>query len=525
MKISDEGKEESLIEFFETDPTGGFDHCMSREDKEISFEVGEDEWEKIYSEMTESTNTASEFEPQCLLEYIREYTPFDVFQKFFTSELVENIVNETNLYFKQSCEEKKQLGKFSRMHRWKDVEKEDIYAFIGVLLLAGINKRESILDHFSLDPFLRSPVADILNRNQFQLLTRYIHLYDNSKIVNKTEKITYFISYLTKRWRKALLPGQKIVIDETMADFKGKSHLVQYMPKKPVKFGIKSWTLADSKLGYMINLEMYEGKNSKKNIEDIIVNFVSEYRNKNYILYMDSFFSNPKLFNRLLTYGVDSIGIVKTNRKGIMKDLDKVDLGMNESVFYRKNDLLLLRWKDKKYVNLLSTIRNTQIAIVNGYDKVENRTAQKCKPLLLIDYSYSMKGVDKNNQLSSYSSYEYRQRKWWWVMFIKLLEISIVNSYILYKHFGAHDLTQKQFRIELIRFLIKFSNFKKIFPAQINAREYFLEKDKTGNCKNCYKNKLRTQTNLYCRICFRTIQKPHWSCCKCHVKHLEIFHL
>ena len=34
------------------------------------------------------------------------------------------------------------------------------------------------------------------------------------------------------------------------------------MPKKPTKWGIKAWVLADSRSGYVWNLNLYTGKNS-----------------------------------------------------------------------------------------------------------------------------------------------------------------------------------------------------------------------------------------------------------------------
>ena len=36
-------------------------------------------------------------------------------------------------------------------------------------------------------------------------------------------------------------------VDEAMIKFKGRSKIKQYLPKKPIKRGIKVWILADSK--------------------------------------------------------------------------------------------------------------------------------------------------------------------------------------------------------------------------------------------------------------------------------------
>ncbi len=57
--------------------------------------------------------------------------------------------------------------------------------------------------------------------------------------------------------------------------------------------------MADSALGYMLEFEMYKGKNSNIKIDDVVWNFVKEKNDKNQIIYMDSFFSNPNLFNKL----------------------------------------------------------------------------------------------------------------------------------------------------------------------------------------------------------------------------------
>jgi len=48
-------------------------------------------------------------------------------------------------------------------------------------------------------------------------------------------------------------------IDEAMVKFKGRVFFRQYMPKKPTKWGIKVWMLAESKTGYMSNLDVYLG--------------------------------------------------------------------------------------------------------------------------------------------------------------------------------------------------------------------------------------------------------------------------
>ena len=55
-------------------------------------------------------------------------------------------------------------------------------------------------------------------------------------------------------------PQKNLSIDESMVGFKGRLAWIQYMPKKPRKWGIKIWTLADAANGYVSNMKVHTGK-------------------------------------------------------------------------------------------------------------------------------------------------------------------------------------------------------------------------------------------------------------------------
>ena len=80
----------------------------------------------------------------------------------------------------------------------------------------------------------------------------------------------FSLSFLCKRkvhpQRKVAVFGQKhfwvnvASVDESMVGFKGRLSWIQYMPKKPRKWGIKIWKIADGANGYVSNLKVYTGK-------------------------------------------------------------------------------------------------------------------------------------------------------------------------------------------------------------------------------------------------------------------------
>ena len=54
--------------------------------------------------------------------------------------------------------------------------------------------------------------------------------------------------------------SKEVAVDEAMIKFQGHSSLKQYMPKKPIKRGIKVWVLGDSTNGYFSRFDVYTGK-------------------------------------------------------------------------------------------------------------------------------------------------------------------------------------------------------------------------------------------------------------------------
>ena len=73
------------------------------------------------------------------------------------------------------------------------------------------------------------------------------------------------------------------------------------------------------------------------------------------------------------------------------------------------------------------------------------------KPVMIEEYNRHMGGVDKADHMLSYYSFPLRTIKCWKRGAFHLIEVAIVNSYILYKLFNqnGHYLTQKEYIAEL----------------------------------------------------------------------------
>jgi hypothetical protein len=105
--------------------------------------------------------------------------------------------------------------------------------------------------------------------------------------------------------------------------FKGRLEIVQYMPLKPDKRGLKIWMMRTSHLGYTLtlNFDLYSGKmdRSKKGLGyDVIFHL-----NKGHDIYFDRFFSSVDLMIDLQKGGFGASGTVVLNRKKIATGNEK----------------------------------------------------------------------------------------------------------------------------------------------------------------------------------------------------------
>jgi hypothetical protein len=81
-----------------------------------------------------------------------------------------------------------------------------------------------------------------------------------------------------------------------MIRFHGKCQIIQYMPKKLIKFGFKVFSLCDSETKYLYNFTIYRCKERDENAEnslpmDVVLGLVSGLRYKGYIVYLDSWYA------------------------------------------------------------------------------------------------------------------------------------------------------------------------------------------------------------------------------------------
>ena len=119
--------------------------------------------------------------------------------------------------------------------------------------------------------------------------------------------------------------SENLAVDEVIVKYRGRVIFRQYIPKKRKRFGIKIYKLCDE-VGYTCAMRVYLGKDSQSATDDMttphstVRHLTHRVEGLGQRLFMDNFFSSPRLFDDLNRHKINSYGTVRPNRKDTPRD-------------------------------------------------------------------------------------------------------------------------------------------------------------------------------------------------------------
>jgi hypothetical protein len=234
-----------------------------------------------------------------------EITPSEYFKQMCRDEVVENFVEQSNLYCVQ------------KTGRPLNTNKNEMEQFLGTHIMAGIVKLPSHRMYWA-DSTRFDLIADVMSRNRVDTMSKYFHINDNDTMkarddpeYDKLFKVRPFVESIKSSFREievrvppnslfggcssffyfgvvllskfTSLPESKIsfkvlslsfkrliflkifAVEELIIPFKGQSSLKQYVRNKPHKWGKKVFARAGSN-GIAYDFEVYLGKGTVQNV-------------------------------------------------------------------------------------------------------------------------------------------------------------------------------------------------------------------------------------------------------------------
>ena len=296
-----------------------------------------------------------------------------------------------------------------------ETDAEGIRAYMGFMILMGINKLPEIRDYWSLDPKFRyAPIADRITRDRFEEITRYRHFVDNDLLpssgeegYSRLQKVDPVITAVKNNFQAVYYPHCEVSIDEAMITFKGRSSMKQYVPLKPVKREFEVWAMADASNGYMYDFNVYTGATDGRETglgEKVVFTLAESIKGRNHQLYFDIYFTSISLLTKLLSQQTYACGTIRTNRKHYPSDIstEAQKFKRGESTFHQCGNVVVTAWKDSKVVNVASTLASPDdITTVNRRQKDGTRVPFTC-PRCIQLYNEHMGGIDEGDQFRGY---------------------------------------------------------------------------------------------------------------------------
>lgn len=303
---------------------------------------------------------------------------------------------------------------------------------------------------------------------------------------------------------------------------------------KPIKRGYKLWCLADQR-GFIMKFQVYEGKNEacEKEFkhfglgERVVLSLTKEQWGKGRIVVFDNFFASIPLLERLKVEGTLACGTIRCDRKGIPLNLMPDSSLQRAQWDYRfsSTDIGFFKWKDSKSVFLVSNYHGTKETTVTRKQLDGSKINVSC-PDVVKDYNLYMGGVDLADRYRALYNVDRKSKKWWLRLFWGLLDITFVNSYVIYCQL-FEKITVLEYRRMISQGLISMKYLQKrkrslnqsvspMEPKKRRKQEYSVSKDiritnrgihwpkfidKRGRCEVCSNKKIQSRPHSKCSHC------------------------
>ncbi|XP_036346919.1 piggyBac transposable element-derived protein 4-like [Rhagoletis pomonella] len=289
-------------------------------------------------------------------------TPRDIFDKIFTSDVMQKLDDSTNTYESNLCADNPHTRN-ARFTDFKPTNNEEMYKFLGICLLQGQVKAPKIRDLFSRDPFYYHPVfRHSMTGCRFEQLIRCLSCSAESGDETKLRKIQPLLNLFLQSFQSALYSGDYLSLDESLLLFRGRLQFRQYIKGKKAQYGIKLYGLTTSD-GYVLNIEIYQGaedNKQKSKVGNIVHRLMAPYLNKGHHLIMDNFYNSVELSKNLLSYKTHVTGTLRVNRKGNPKAITGTKLSKGEYIWRRQGRVYVSKWRDKREVLCITTGNHPQ---------------------------------------------------------------------------------------------------------------------------------------------------------------------
>ena len=385
------------------------------------------------------------------------HTPLDLFKLFLSEDAVETLCHNTN---KQAA---RNIAR-GATYRWVDVGVAEFYIYIGLVFRMGMINLPDTNDYWRTGSiftviFPREKMA----RYRYQTISRNLHMSDpdedrvndakwGTSAHDKLFRLKPLMNTIQNACKAFYQPRRNIVVDERQVARKGHT-------------ASKLFLLTDSSNEYTLDFSVYIGKNKFPKGQGLSYNSVMSLIDKKYLgsgyhVYMDNYYTSPKLFKDLFASKFGACGTYKDSRRDCPRsDVNALTKKCPRGTYrwIRDGPLVYVKWMDTKEESVCSTIHaaytgDTAERRVKSSQGVWSSQSFPC-PSPVVEYIKFMEEVDLMDPLIMTYAPQHKTMKWYRKLFLHFLDIAATNAYLLHKELTKNmhkdSMTNQAFRQEL----------------------------------------------------------------------------
>ena len=248
------------------------------------------------------------------------------FHQFFTKEMLELIVVESNLYAKSHSDD----DQWAKRVVANPVTIENLMKYLGIRLALGLSRSQELKDMYSRSFPYNFQACQVLGRRNFEDIHSSLHcqsdtttpptpINPNAQLGGKYQvlnepKVGRVLELFSKSCAncKYFSFSQHLSLDEMVVRFQGRSTRVYSRLPKPTSEGIKIVAITDFN-GFLIDFIVEQGPGKSLGIHAMVVELCSKL-NKGHIVYMDNLYTSVKTALELAKMEIFVVGTMRANR-------------------------------------------------------------------------------------------------------------------------------------------------------------------------------------------------------------------
>jgi len=391
---------------------------------------------------------------------LSEKSPMELWNLSFNGKMYDVVTEQTNLYGKCDCNDP----------GFKTTS-EEIKRFLGILLLSGYHSVPHE-DHFwsnSPDLGVRI-VTETMSNKRYHTIKKYLHLADNQNLPSgdKVAKVSPLYQLLNDNLVQFGVWHTDLSIDESMVPYFGRHGIKMFIKGKPIRFGFKLWVLCGAD-GFPYCLKIYIGKENvavadplgTRVVEHMVNVIMTHSDTRFHNIFFDNFFTSTKLLETLLERGIRATGTVRDNRIGDAKHhltsskALKTKASRSSFEYCCNGKVYIAKWYDNAVVNVASNCYTHEPVHLVTRRVKGNSQVSVTQPRLVQRYNEGMGGVDLMDRLLAAYRPTIRGKKWWWPLFLNVVNVSIVAAWRLHCRVAMQKMDHLTFLREVALCLLK----------------------------------------------------------------------